>query len=328
MYPGLALAALSPIKVYSRTFFGYSSVDTPSSERRWTDPLLAWYFVSVWGSGYLATKVGLQHAPPFTFLTLRFAFGTACLIPVVLFSRPRFPGSTGELGHVVIAGLLMHAVNLGGSHYTQYLGMSAGITALLLSAQPLLTALVAARWMREKLGPRQWAGIVVGLAGVALIVWHKIDVREASMGSLIAVAVAVTGVTAGTLYQRVFCPLVDLRASALVQFAATMIVLAPLAYAVEDMHVRWSWSLAGAIVFLVIGASILAVNALHVLMRRGQATRVTSLVYLTPIFAVVLEFAMFDVMPSALSLIGIVVTCCGVALTVGRAPAPARRSPS
>jgi drug/metabolite transporter (DMT)-like permease len=131
-------------------------VPTPAAERHWVNWLLAWYFVSVWGSGFLATKVGLQHAPPFTFLTLRFAFGIACLIPIVLVIRPRFPASRSEFGHVVIAGLLMHAVHLGGSHYTQYLGMSAGITALLLSAQPLLTALVAARWMGQTMAATNW----------------------------------------------------------------------------------------------------------------------------------------------------------------------------
>jgi drug/metabolite transporter (DMT)-like permease len=169
---------------------------------RTLDTLLAWYFVTVWGSGFLATKIGLQHAPPFTFLSLRFAFGFICLVVVVLLTRPRWPSSRVELGHVVVAGLLMHAVHLGGSHYTQYLGMSAGVTALLLSVQPLLTAWIAARWLHEKLAPRQWAGIAIGLAGVALVVWHKVDVREATLGSLVAVLVSLFGVTAGTLYQR------------------------------------------------------------------------------------------------------------------------------
>lgn len=298
---------------------------TPAPVARGTiDTLLAWYFVSVWGSGFIATKIGLQHAAPFTFLTLRFAFGMACLIPIVLIMRPRFPGSRRELGHVLAAGLLMHAVHLGGSHYTQYLGMSAGITALLLSAQPLLTAFIAGRWMGERLAARQWAGIFIGLAGVALVVWHKVDMREATVGSLIAVSVSLAAVTAGTLYQRVYCPLVDLRSAALLQFAITLAVLAPLAYAVEGMAVRWSWSLAGSIAFLVIGASILAVNALHTLMRRGQAARVTSLIYLTPVFAVALELAMFGVVPTRLALAGIVTTCLGVGLAAWR-PAPAAR---
>jgi drug/metabolite transporter (DMT)-like permease len=286
-------------------------------DRPWFDAALAWYFVSVWGSGFLATKIGLQHAAPFTFLTLRFAFGLACVVPIVLLMQPRFPAGR-ELAHVVVAGLLMHAVHLGGSHYTQYLGVSAGITALILSAQPLITALIAVRWMGETLAARQWAGVIIGLAGVALVVWHKVDVREASAASLVAVTVALAGVTAGTLYQRTFCPLVDLRSAAAVQFAATIAVLAPLAWAFEDLRVDWAWELAGAILFLVIGASLLAVSALHMLMRRGQATRVTSLLYLTPIFAVVLEYPMFGVVPSALSLGGIAVTCLGVALVTVR----------
>ncbi len=288
------------------------------SGHRWLDPVLAWYFVSVWGSGFIATKIGLQHAAPFTFLTLRFAFGIVCLIPIVLITRPRWPVSRTEFGHVVVAGLLMHAVHLGGSHYTQYLGISAGITALLLSAQPLLTALIAARWMHETLMPRQWLGVMVGLAGVTLVVWHKLDIHEATVGSLVAVTVSLAGVTAGTLYQRTYCPLVDLRSASLIQFIAAIAVLSPLAYSVEGMKVDWSWTLAGSIVFLVIGASILAVNALHTLMRRGEATRVTSLIYLTPVFAVMLEFLVFGVLPTGLSIVGIFVTCLGVGLVAWR----------
>ena len=295
-----------------------------SSDRRWWEATLAWYFVAVWGSGFIATKIGLQHAPPFTFLTLRFAFGLACLVLMTLVVRPRWPRSRADLMHVLVAGLLMHAVHLGGSHYTQYLGMSAGITAVLLSAQPLLTALIAARWMGEKLAARQWIGIAAGLVGVALVVWHKVDLREASLGSLAAVTIAVLGVTAGTLYQRTFCPLVDLKSAAMVQFAATLAVLAPLAWFVEGAPVRWSWSLAGSIVFLVIGGSILGVNALHTLMRRGQAARVASLIYLTPAFAIALEFAMFDIAPSGLSALGIVVTALGVALVAWRGRRPSR----
>ena len=293
-----------------------------SAERRWVEPALAWYFVAVWGSGFVATKIGLAHAPPFTFLSLRFAFGLACLVPIALIVKPRWPSTRNDLIHVIVAGLLMHAVHLGGSHYTQYLGMSAGITAVLLSTQPLLTATIAARWMNEPLTRRQWAGIAVCLLGVALVVWHKIDVREASAGSLIAVTVALIGVTAGTLYQRTFCPVVDLRAASVIQFACTLVVLAPLAWFVEGAPVKWSWSLPAAIVFLVIGASILGVNALHTLMRRGQAARVASLVYLTPVFAIVPEFFLFGVVPSLLSIVGMAVTTLGVALVAWRGRSP------
>ena len=282
--------------------------------RRWFDSLLAWYFVSVWGSGFIATKVGLQYAAPFTFLSLRYVFGLACLIPLVLVLRPAWPASRAELAHILAAGLLMHAATLGGSHYAQYLGMSAGITALILSVQPLLTAIIVSRWMREHLSARQWLGVALGLAGVALVVWHKVDIRAVTWASLIGVGFSLVSITAGTLYQRVFCPAVDLHSAALLQFAISLALLAPLAWAVEGMQVRWAWQLFAAIAFLVILASILAVNALHTLMRRGEATRVTSLMYLTPIFAVLLELLVFGVVPTPLSLAGIAVTCTGVAL--------------
>ena len=285
------------------------------------DSLLAWYFISVWGSGYLATKVGIQYAAPFTFLSLRYAFGLLCLVPVLLLLRPPWPSTPRQLGHVVAAGLLMHACQLSGSHYAQYLGLSAGVVALVLATQPLLTAAFARRWMHERLAPRQWTGVALGLAGVLLVVWHKIDVREMTLGALIAVTAGLLGVTAGTLYQRLFCPTVNLYSAAWVQFAASLLVLAPLAFAVEGAQVRWTWALAGAVAFLVIFASFFAVNALHTLMRRGQATRVTSILYLTPIFAVVLEYLMFGVVPSALSVAGIAITCAGVALVTARARA-------
>ena len=286
----------------------------PRLERRWFDTFLAWYFVTVWGSGYVATKVGIQYAPPFTFLALRFALGLLLMAPVVLILKPRWPANSRELLHVVVAGLLMHAVNLGASHYAQYLGLSAGITALILSAQPIVTAIIAARWMHERLAPSQWTGIALGLAGVALIIWHKIDVQAMTVHSFLAVTVSLAAITAGTLYQRVFCPRVDLRSAPLVQFAACLVLMAPLGFAFEGLAIRWTWELGAALLFMVIFASILATNALHVLMRRGQPTKVTSLFYLTPIVAVVLEYALFGVVPTALSGIGIVVTCLGVAL--------------
>ncbi len=284
----------------------------------WFNPLLAWYFVAIWGSGFIATKIALQHAAPLTFLSIRFALGMVCLIPFVWLTRPLWPATRIEFAHVVVAGLLMHAVHLGGSHYTQYLGLSAGITAVLLCIQPLITAVIAARWMHEKLTALEWLGIATGLAGVTLIVWHKIDVQEATLGSLIAVSIALFGVTAGSLYQRAFCPRVDLRAAALLQFVAVFLVLAPLALTFEDNTVRWTWQLAGALFYLVIFASMLAVSAWHYLLRHGAATRVTSLIYLTPVFAIVPEFLWFGIAPSMISCIGIIITCMGVALVAWR----------
>ena len=275
--------------------------------------LLAWFFVLIWGSGYLASKTGMQYAAPFTFLSLRFSFGLLCLLPLVLLTGPRrWPQSWRETGHICVAGLLMHAVNLGGSHYTQYFGMSAGNTALILALQPLLTAVFAQRRMGEQLRWFHWAGILMGFGGVALVVWPKMDLQGMVWASLVSVSVSLLAITAGTLYQRMYCREADLRVAALIQFGVSLLVLAPLAWAVEGFVVKWSWQLALSVVFLVVCASILAVNALHLLMRAGQATRVTSLLFLTPIVAVLLEWLIFGVVPTLVTGVGIAVTCAGV----------------
>jgi drug/metabolite transporter (DMT)-like permease len=278
--------------------------------------LLAWYFVAVWGVGYIATKIGLQHAAPFTFLSLRFAFGLLCLVPVVLLLRVDWPKTRAEWAHLAVAGLLMHAVQLSGSHYAQYLGMSAGVVAIILASQPLVSAVVLAGLLRERIRFGQWLGVALGLFGVALVVWHKVDVREVTPGSLAGTLVALAGITAASLYQKRFSPTADLKAAAVIQFAATLAVVAPLAFAIEGFVFTPSWALLGAIAFLVILASILGVSAFNYLMRRGESARVTSIMYLPPVFAVVAELAVFRVVPTLLTVAGMLVTCIGVAMAV------------
>ena len=280
--------------------------------------LLAWYFIAVWGSGYVVTRIALQYAPPFTFMTLRFLFGLACLVPIILVWRPAWPTDPRGYFHLAVAGLLMHAVQLGGSHYAQYLGMSAGVVALIIACQPLVTAFFASSFLNERLKTGQWAGVLIGLAGVGLVVWHKVDIREVTPGSLLASLLALGGVTAATLYQRQFSPRADLVAAATVQFAVTVAVVGPLAVAVEGFAFTPAAALWASIAALVILASILGVSVLYYLLRHGEATRVTSMMYLPPVFAVVTEAAWFGVVPSAIALLGIGVTCAGVAMTVWR----------
>ena len=278
--------------------------------------LLAWYFVAIWGVGYIATKIGLQYAAPFTFLSLRFAFGLLCLVPIVLLMRVHWPRTATEWGHLAVAGLLMHAVQLSGSHYAQYLGMSAGVVAIILASQPLVTAIFLAGFLRERILAGQWIGVVLGLCGVALVVWHKIDIREVTLGSLLGTLVALAGITAATLYQKRFSPRADLKAAAVIQFAATLAVVTPLALVVEGYSFTPSYSLLGAIAFLVLLASLLGVSAFNYLMRRGESTRVTSIMYLPPVFAVVAELVVFRVVPTLLTVTGMLVACIGVAMTV------------
>lgn len=269
----------------------------------------------IWGAGFIATKAGIQYAAPFTFLSLRFLFGLLCLLPILLILKPRWPQTRSEWFHIIVAGLLMHAIHLSGSHYAQFTGMSAGAAAIILAAQTLLTAIIAALWMGERPTRWQWIGIFTGLTGVAMVVWHKLDIALVNTASLAAVVIGLLALTAGTLYQRRFCAHVDLRSSTAIQFAASLVVLVPLSFALEGATVRWAWPLFFSLLFLVLLASIYAVNALHTLMRRGEATRVSGMLYWPPIVAVVLEFFLFDVTPTSLTILGVAVTAIGVALT-------------
>jgi len=281
--------------------------------------LLTAYFVIVWGGGFVASRYALQYATPFSYIGVRYtiAFGVAML---AFGLRARWPTARAQWGHVAIAGLLSHAGYLGGSHYAQRWGLSAGITALVLALQPLATALVMSRWLHERLAPRQMLGVVVGLAGVTLVVVQRLDTGAISVASLLAVTWALLCVTAGTLYQRQFCGSVDLRSAVCIHFAATALVMLPLGWLVEGFAIQWSPQIAGSLVYHVLLASIGAYSIFHLLLRRGQATGVTSLLYLTPPVAALGEWAVFRVVPTALTWAGMAIACLGVAMVTWAMP--------
>ncbi len=281
---------------------------------RGTVVALSTYFVVVWGAGFVASRIALQHAAPFSYIGVRYA--TALVVALLAFGHgARWPRSARQWGHVAVAGLLSHAGYLGGSHYAQRWGLSAGVTALVLALQPLLTALIVSRWLHERLAPLQRVGVAVGLAGVALVVGERALAGNASAASLGAIVFSLLCVTAGTLYQREFCADSDLRAAVCIHFAATAAVMLPLAVAVEHFEVHWSGALVAALAYHVVLGSIGAYSILHLLMRHGQATGVTSLLYLTPPVAALVEWAFFRVAPTPTMWLGMAVACAGVAMT-------------
>jgi len=281
--------------------------------------LLAAYFVIVWGGGFVASRYALQFAAPFTYIGVRYAI--AFTVAMLAFGlRARWPGSRAQWGHVAIAGLLSHAGYLGGSHYAQRWGLSASVTALVLALQPLATALVMSRWLHERLAPRQMIGVAVGLAGVALVVVQRVDSGAISLASLMAASWALLCVTAGTLYQRQFCSGVDLRSAVCIHFAATALLMLPLGWLVEGFDIQWSPQIAGSLVYHVLLASIGAYSIFHLLLRRGQATGVTSLLYLTPPVAALAEWAVFRVVPTPLMWAGMAIACIGVAMVTQAMP--------
>ena len=277
-------------------------------------------FVVLWSTGFIGAGLGLPHAGPLTFLTLRYALVAALLVLIALVTRAPWPREPRELGHYAIAGLLMHGVFLGGVFIGISLGVEAGVSALIVGVQPLLTAALAGVFLRERVTPRQWAGLGLGLLGVALVLARKLGGGSGdALGSLACVA-ALFGITAGTLYQKRYCSGMDLRTGNVVQFVAAGAATLPLAILFEGLNVEWTGEFVFALVWLVLVLSIGAVTLLYVLIRRGAAAQVASLFFLVPPCTALIAWPLFGEKLGPVALIGMVVTGVGVALASRGAP--------
>lgn len=280
-------------------------------------------FVLLWSTGFIGARLGLPHAEPLTFLALRYAVVLVILAPLALILRATWPATWRDARHIAVAGLLMQGGYLGGVFSAVHAGMSAGIVALIVGMQPLLTAAAAGRMLGERVAPRQWAGLALGLAGVTLVVWQKMSVQGMSAASLLFALLALASITAGMLYQKRHCPLFDARAGATIQFGAALAVTLPLAWTLETMQVRWSGEFLFALGWLSLVLSVGATTLLFRLIARGAATRVTSLFYLTPAVTAVMAWLMFDDTLGAMALAGMVIAVAGVALVNHGARPPA-----
>jgi drug/metabolite transporter (DMT)-like permease len=188
-------------------------------------PLL---FIAMWSSGYVVGKLAVPYAGPFTLLSLRFGVAPLVLLVVALAARAPWPGSARQLGHLVVVGLLIQALQFSGLYTALELGVPAGESALIVGTMPVLTALGAGLFLGEKTGARQWLGMAAGMLGVLLVVWHKLGPGSAGAGAYAAAVVALLGITLGTLYQKRFCAGMDLRTGGCVQLAvATLVALPP-----------------------------------------------------------------------------------------------------
>ncbi len=274
-------------------------------------------FVVLWSTGFIGAKLGVPYVEPFTFLLLRFVFVIALMLPLALVLRARWPRSAREAGHIAVAGALMQGGYLGGCFAAVAHGMPAGIIALVVGLQPILTAFAAAPLLGETVSALQWAGLVLGLGGVALVVWQKIS----SLQGLDTISIAwslvgLIGITAGTLYQKRYCASFDLRAGSVIQFGAGLLVLLPLALALETMQVNWTAEFIFALAWLVLVLSIGAISLLFSLIEHGEATRVSSLFYLTPLTTAAMAWFIFGERLNLAALIGMVIGVIGVALVI------------
>jgi drug/metabolite transporter (DMT)-like permease len=270
-------------------------------------------FVLLWSSGFIGAKFGLVYAEPLTYLLLRMVGVLVILGVVVVLTRPKWPNAAG-FRHSVAAGLMVHGLYLGGVFVAIGHGLPAGLAALIVSLQPLLTSTLANRWLGERVGVRQWLGLALGLAGVYLVLRDKATAGEATLLAWASVIVGLIGITVGTIYQKRFGGGIDWRPALLIQYAAATVLFAAGAFGFETRVVHWTPDFVIVLSYLVVVLSLGTVWLYYFMIRQSAATRVVSLFYLTPAVTALMAFALFGEKLAPLALVGMAVCVAAVFL--------------
>ena len=285
-------------------------------------------FVWLWSTGFIGAKYGLPYAEPFTLLLIRMLLTLVPLAILAVAMKSRWPGWRGA-GHLAITGLLVQGTYLGGVCYSIDQGMPSGLVSLIVGLQPLVTALAAVLILRESVAGRQWLGLVMGLAGVALVLAEKLG-SGANGGSFSPVTIlwaglSLIGISLGTVYQKRFGTGVDLISGTMIQYTAAAAFFAIGAFTLETRHIEWTVQFSLALGWLVFGLSVSAILILMWLIRRGAASQVASLFYLVPPVTALEAFILFNERLGPLAIAGGVVAVAGVALVVTGGPRPLNR---
>ena len=279
--------------------------------------LYPFLFVFLWSTGFIGAKFGLPYAEPLSFLLVRYLIVIALMTVIALATRAPWPRERRQWLHIGVSGILVHAVYLGGVFVAIGHGLPAGVTALVVGMQPLLTALGAGGFLGERVSGRQWSGLALGFVGVALVVSGSFRGGEALGSMLTPALVALFGITAGTLYQKRFCARFDLRTGSVIQVVPTAAVTALAVAGFEDFRIEWTGSFAFALAWLVLVLSLGAISLLNLLIRSGSAVNVASLFYLTPPTTALIAWAVFGESLSLAATAGMILAVGGVYL-VGR----------
>lgn len=284
-------------------------------------------FPLLWSTGWIVARYSADFADPLMFLSLRYLFAGLALAAFAFLSRAQWPRTRAEWRHALVSGVLLHTIYLGGVWWAIMHGLPASISALIAALQPILTALFAPMLVGERIGPRRWSGVLAGFAGIGLVLAPKLAALEsaqvsAALAPIAVNVVAMFGVTAGSFYQKRYIHSGDLRTVAVLQYVGAFAVGLPLAVAFGDMHLDWSWTAVAVMAWSVIVLSIGAVALLLILIRRGEVSRASQLVFLVPPLSAIQAFLLFGEQLTAVQIAGMAVTAAGVAL----AAAPGRPS--
>jgi drug/metabolite transporter (DMT)-like permease len=275
-------------------------------------------FLLFWSSGFVAAKLGLEGAAPITFLALRFCIVTVLMLAIALALGAPWPRRPALIGHILVTGLIMQAIYFSAAYLAFDAGVTAGGLALIVGMQPVVTACLAAPFLGERVRWVQVLGLVLGVAGIVLVLAEKLG---AGLGSPFGVAVAVLAlfaITTGTLYQKRFCPHFDLWTGGTLQFAIAALATGVVALLFEDNGITWTPAFTGALAYLVFINSIIAIALLNLMLRRGEAGRVASLFFLVPPGAALVAYLVLGETLGITALIGMAVATVGVALVMRR----------
>jgi drug/metabolite transporter (DMT)-like permease len=270
------------------------------------------FFVILWSTGFIGAKLGLPYVGPMTFLALRFALVAAFMTPVALLSGTVWPQDAKTIGHVALVGILMQFLFLGGVFVGIAHGVPAGTSALIVGIQPLLTAALAALALGERVRPRQWAGLGLGLLGVLLVVANPAMLEPERLRGAGFTVLALMGITIGTLYQKRYAVGVDLRVTVFIQNFAAAVAMTAAALVFEQHTVQWDPHFLFALGWLVLVVSIGASTLLFYLIRHGAASSVSSLFYLTPGVTALFAFVLFGEASSVAAFVGMGIAAAGV----------------
>jgi len=289
---------------------------------------MPWVFVLIWSTGFVVARFGMPHAPPLTFLCIRYALSILCFGAWIAGSRAPWPRGRVQWMHLAVVGVLIQAGYLGGVWSAVKAGLGAGMAALLVGMQPVLTALWVTwnapaadsnRPPAARISRRQWIGLGLGLCGLVLVVWRKLGAGEVTAVTFALAMLALLSITAGTLYQKRFLQPCDVRTASTVQMLAALVVTLPLAL-LEGEPLVLHPELIGAMAWSVLGLTLGGSSLLYLLIQRGAATQVSSLMYLVPPCTALLAWLLFGEAFTSAMLLGLALTAVGVALVTSPAP--------
>jgi drug/metabolite transporter (DMT)-like permease len=299
-----------------------------------SSPASAWIkampvvFVLIWSTGFIVARYGMPYAPPFSFLLVRYALSIACFFIWIALARVNWPRERAQWMHLAVTGILMHAGYLGGVWAAVKAGMGSGLSSLIVGFQPVLTAIWLSWSLRGSnqagVTPRQWTGLLLGFVGLLMVVWRKLTLGSptdhVTPVNMVFALGALLSITVGTLYQKRFVQPCDVRTANTVQLVAALVLTLPLAWA-EPEIIRWNAESIGAMAWAVLGLTLGGSSLLYILIQRGAATSVTSLMYMVPPTTAIVAWILFGEAITAATIAGTALTALGVSLVVR----PARR---